>query len=206
MHYQEELPAIPLWINGHAYLTVTAGFETVRSQAAGQSVRRIPLCGPTEVARALESARAALPGWAALPEANRMTLLSAVGDALERYAGHFAALITEESGKTTEAAEREVTAVSELLRNAPGHADSGVRLLCGNSAEPLAGALRLAIPALLSGRVVVVNTPPEAPSALFAWAELTARAGWPGGVFNLVHGREAVMAAFRETGVPLQRA
>lgn len=203
MHYQEELPAIPLWIDGHAYLTVTAGFE-IRAKSGGWTVRATDSAMRSDRSCARLSPRV----WrcpATVPKANRVTLLSAVGDALERYAGHFAALIAEESGKTTEAAEREVTAVSELLRNAPGHADSGRLLLCGNSAEPLAGALRLAIPALLSGRVVVVNTPPEAPSALFAWAELTARAAAGASLIWSMVAKQSWRRS-GETGVPLQRA
>lgn len=206
MHCQEEIPAIPLWIGGHAYLTVTPGFEIVRNRASGQALRRIPLCGAAEVERALEAARTALPGWAALPYVRRAAFLTALSDALAGYARHFSMLIGEESGKTIEAAGAEVAAVVEMLRHPSGQANLEVVLVCGNAAEPLASVLRLAIPALLSGCALVVNTPPEAPSALFALAELTARSAWPGGVFNLVHGGESVMPALQATGIPIQFA
>ena len=49
-------PAIPLWINGRAYLTMTPGFADVTDMATGKVVRRIPLCGASEVAQDVDQA------------------------------------------------------------------------------------------------------------------------------------------------------
>jgi len=69
---------------------------------------------------------------------------------------------------------------------------------------PLLAPLRLAVPSLMAGAVVVIRPSPETPSALFALAELTARCGFPDGVLNIVHGGEAVVDGLRaSSGVSL---
>lgn len=40
---------------------------------------------------------------------------------------------------------------------------------------------------------MVVKPSPKAPGAAYAFCELSARAGWPGGVLNLVQGDEAAI-------------
>ena len=197
--WQNELPVIPLWIDGHAYLTITAGFATVRRAADGLALRRIPLCAAPEIEAALRSAHAALAAWSTLPIAQRRQFLAAVGEALSGYAGHFAALIEEETGKSRIEAENEVSEASRCLRvdREAGDTDTGVLAIAGDDAQPLAGFLRLAVPAWLAGAVVIVRTPAGAPSALFALAELTARCGWPNKVFCLLHNDAGTNKALR---------
>ena len=55
----------------------------------------------------------------------------------------------------------------------------------------------MAAAAWRSGSVVVLRPPPEAPSALFALAELSTAAGWPPGVCNVVQGDDALLEALR---------
>ena len=45
MRQTDEPLAIPLWINGHAYLTLAPAFLDVRNPASGEILRRTPLCG-----------------------------------------------------------------------------------------------------------------------------------------------------------------
>ena len=201
-----ELPVIPLWIDGHAYLTITPKFATVRRVADGAPLRRVPVCGAAEADLALRSARAAQTAWSAQPIEQRRRCLIEVGDAVSGYAGHFAALIGEETGKKQTEAEAEV---SEAIRCLNEHGvmendetrrgERGVRVVFGDVLRPLTGILRLAVPAWLAGATVVARSPAEAPSALFALAELTARRGWPGGVFSLLHGDASTDEALRAT-------
>ena len=44
-----ELLAIPLWINGHAFLTLAPTFCTVKNPRTGEAIRQTPLCGPETV-------------------------------------------------------------------------------------------------------------------------------------------------------------
>ena len=96
MLHADDTLAIPLWINGHAYLTMTSAFLEVRNPANGKVLRRTPLCGSGEALEAVEAAQAALLPWAALAGTARVALLAAVGEALSSYADHFASLIVEE--------------------------------------------------------------------------------------------------------------
>jgi len=59
----------------------------------------------------------------------------------------------------------------------------------------LLGPLQRAVSVLLSGATVVLKPSPRAPSAAFALAELTARSGFPGGVFNILHGDQLATEA-----------
>lgn len=193
----EKPPAIPLWINGRAYLTMAPAFLDVRDPRSGMILRRTPMCGHDAAEAAMEAARAACGGWATQPAAARAALLAAVADALAGYGSHFARLIAEESGLDTALASAEVSAAVALLRDPPAIPAAGVYAVIGNAAEPLLAALRLAVPVLMAGAVVVVRPSPETPSALFALAELTGRCGFPAGVFNILHGGEAALDALR---------
>ena len=65
MEFSPEGPkAIPLWINGHAFLTVSESFFEVVNPLTGQALRRVPLCGADEAMAAVTAARDAAPGWA----------------------------------------------------------------------------------------------------------------------------------------------
>lgn len=193
-------PAIPLWINGHAYLTLAPAFQDVRNPVSREVLRRTPLCGAAEAQKAVEAAHTALPLWRAQPATARAALLVAVGQALAGYAGHFARLIVEETGKETPAAEAEVGKAVALLcgsLNAKASGAAAVAGIVGNAEAPLLDPLRLAVPALLAGAVVVIKPDPEMPSAIFALAELTARCAFPGGVFSVLHGAEAAVLGLR---------
>lgn len=185
--------AIPLWINGHAYLTMPPTFLDVRNPLSGEILRRTPLCGAGEAQKAVEAAQAALALWAAETVATRAALLAAVGDALAGYAEHFAGLIVEETGMPVAAATVEVRAAVALLHSPTAGGESGVVAIVSDADAPLSGALSRAVPALLAGATVVVKPSPKAPSPIFALAELTARHGFPGGVFNVLQGDEAAI-------------
>jgi acyl-CoA reductase-like NAD-dependent aldehyde dehydrogenase len=198
--------AVPLWINGHAYLTVPAAFHDVRSPLGGEVLRRTPLCGARAAQDAVAAARAALAPWAAQSAAARAARLAALAVALDSYAGHFAALLAEESGAPGSA---EVEAALALLRRAPDPAacpSARIAGICGSAASPLYGPLQLAVPALLAGAVVIMKPDPAAPSALIALAELTGRCEFPGGVFSVVHGGEAAVDGLRAAGVEMLNA
>ena len=188
-----DLPlAIPLWINGRPYLTMAPRFLDVRNPASGEVLRRTPLCGPVEALEAVEAARAALVQWSAKGAAKRAALLADLGAALSGFASHFARLITEETGKNSESAAEEVAAAVTLLCGADSDlaVPIGILGIVGDSTEPLLGSLRLAVPALIAGGVIVARPSPETPSVLFALAELAGRCGFPAGVFNILHGQE----------------
>ena len=149
---------------------------------------------------AITAAQAALGSWAVAPRKARISLLSAVGDALEHYGAHFAALVSEESGKDSSQSHTEVGKSVALLRSAVAGNCSGVVAIIGGRASPLLESLQFAAPALAAGAAVVIRPGPEVPSALFALAELTGRCGFPDGVFNIVHGDDGAADILRASG------
>lgn len=192
--------AIPLWINGHAFLTVSDRFHDVVDPLTGETLYRVPLCGASEAAEAVSAARNALPGWAALTVQGRQAALVALAVALDRYTGHFAKLLRAETGFAEERALDEVmAALAALHGSAVGEA--GTVAIVADATRPLAGFAEAAAPALRAGATVVVKPSPRAPSAAFALCELSARAEWPAGVLNLMQGDSAAVEGLCAAGV-----
>lgn len=187
--------AIPLWIDGHAFLTAAASYFNVLDAQTGEAVRCVPLCDAGEAEVAAAAARAAQPAWRALAAGERQAHLQALAAALEDYAEHFAKLLDQETGLGEEASRFEVASAVALLRNAlPMLAAPAVLAVLADAGRPLAALVELAAPALAAGGAVVLKPSPKAPSAAFALCELSARAGWPAGVLNLLQGDEATIA------------
>lgn len=192
-------PALPLWINGRAFLTMVPAFFEVRDALTGEPLRRTPLCGADEVAEAVQVAAAAAPAWSALEADARGGLLTAWAAGLEQYNGHFAKLLRQETGQEEGEAQAEVVRTVALLRQAgapENPADAGqVVALAWDDSAPLAQAARLLAPVLRAGGTVVLKPTPKAPGAAYALVELSARVGLPAGVVNLVQGDDAALAA-----------
>ncbi|HPP47463.1 MAG TPA: aldehyde dehydrogenase family protein [Accumulibacter sp.] len=189
MSRTEEIRAIPLWINGRAYLTMAASFVDVCHAASGEILRRTPLCGSLEAQAAFASAEQALPVWSTLTLADRSDLLLALAEALAAYTEHFAGLISAESGLPAHAAAAEIAAAVSLLKQSSSDdAAEGVVAILGDRQQPFLSLLRHAVPALLAGSTVILKPSPHTPSVLFALAELSARCAFPSGVINVLHG------------------
>lgn len=191
-------PALPLWINGRSYLTMAPEFFEIQNALTGEPLRRTPLCGADEVKAAVQSALSAAPRWAASPREERQKHLEAWAKLLDQYAGHFAKLIREETGKTEEAALAEVKEAVASLENhqtSPAN-DQGkiVALACDDSA-PLAQATKLMAPVLRNGGTIILKPSPRAPGAVYALMELSSRSEVLPGVLNLVQGDDQVLKA-----------
>ena len=184
--------AIPLWVNGHAFLTVTDDFYTVTNPATGAAIHRVPLCGASEAAEAVAAAQVAQPAWAMMGMPARRVCLASLGDALDRYTGHFAKLLMQDCGFDEARATAEVGAAVAALHGA-AVGETGVFALVLDASQPLAGLAETMAPALMAGATVVVKPSPKAPSAAYALCELSGRAEWPAGVLNLMQGDTAAI-------------
>ena len=189
--------AIPLWIGGHAYLTVSRDFHDVSNVRTSAVIRRVPLCGPHELAAACAAARAALASWAGLSEEHRISLLAALGGAAARYRGHLEGLLSEELGIAPDDAADAVERSVALLRNASPHHHTGVVAIAGNRELGLLGILHILIPLLAGGATAVICPSADAPSALLALAELSGHCGFPDGVLNIVYGDQVLIEQIR---------
>lgn len=191
------LPALPLWINGRAFLTVVSDFSEVTAASTGKPLRKLPLCGASEIAQALESAQSAAPNWAASTPETRQNLCATLSALLIKYREHFQKLLQEETGQSEHPAEAEIDAVISSLDHPSlaTAAEAHPIILIADSPEVFGLPATQIVAALAGGNTVIARTAPEAPSTLFAFAELTARAGFPPGVLNLLHGEAATAKA-----------
>lgn len=201
MEFAPEGPkAIPLWVNGHAFLTVTDDFFTVTNPATGAAIHRVPLCGASEAAEAVGAAQAAQPAWAMMGMPARRVCLASLGDELELYTGHFAKLLMQDCGFDEAHATAEVGAAVAALHGA-SVGETGVFGLVLDASRPLAGLAEIVAPALMAGATVVIKPSPKAPSAAYALCELSGRADWPAGVLNLMQGDAAAIEGLCAAGI-----
>jgi acyl-CoA reductase-like NAD-dependent aldehyde dehydrogenase len=201
MEFAAEGPtAIPLWVNGHAFLTVCDAYFDVLNPLTGEAIHRVPLAGADEALAAVGAAQVAQPLWAEMGLAARRVCLGKLADELESYAEHFAKLLIGETGFDGVRAAAEVSEAVAALRGATV-GETGVVAIVVDATRPLAGFAEAAAPALLAGAAVVVKPSPKAPSAAYALCELSARAAWPAGVLNLLQGDTQAIAGLCATEI-----
>jgi len=90
--------------------TETAGAEALDDidPATGELTARVPLSGADDVAAAVRAARAAQPGWRAIPPQRRARAIMALREALWEHREELAQLVTSDMGKTIDDARGEV--------------------------------------------------------------------------------------------------
>ncbi|MBQ1051273.1 aldehyde dehydrogenase family protein [Micromonospora sp. C51] len=194
------------WINGEVDPAGSVQTITVSNPATGEIVAEVPAGTAAHVDRAVAAARAAFPGWAATPAVERAAVLRRISAGLRERSEEIAAAITAEMGSPLSMSRTAQVGFPIAV------ADSFATLAedfewteeVGNSLivrEPIGvvGAItpwnfplqqivsKLA-PALIAGDTVVFKPSEVAPLTARILAEVTAEAGLPAGVFNVVYG------------------
>jgi acyl-CoA reductase-like NAD-dependent aldehyde dehydrogenase len=82
-----------------ARVSAEAG-TSVKDPATGEVIGHVEFAAPGDVAKAVDRAAAAQPGWAALADADRAACLLRCADAIEAHAEELAFAVTRETGKT----------------------------------------------------------------------------------------------------------
>jgi malonate-semialdehyde dehydrogenase (acetylating) / methylmalonate-semialdehyde dehydrogenase len=193
--------------------------------ATGQRVADVPLSGAAAVAAAVEAARAAQPGWRAVPPQQRARALMALRAELLRRREELAALVTADMGKTLADADAEVGRGIESIESAAAIP----HLLKGETLEGVAAGVDVELVRQPVG-VVAAITPFNFPAMIPLWfipyaiacgnsvvlkpsehdprpaclivEAVDSVAEIPRGVVSLVHGgRDAVSALLRDPGV-----
>ncbi|AEG51429.1 Aldehyde Dehydrogenase [Sphingobium chlorophenolicum L-1] len=160
--------------------------------------------------RAIDAARAAFPGWAATPIAERKAALNAMAQALLANIDGFKRLLTSEQGKPHAEAEREVMGAAYWLMGAASldlpvtvNEDSANRYsetrrvplgVVGAIAPwnfPLSLAMFKVAPALLTGNTMVLKPSPFTPLSTLKFGELV-KDILPAGVLNIIAGGDAL--------------
>ncbi|MCP3166185.1 CoA-acylating methylmalonate-semialdehyde dehydrogenase [Myxococcus qinghaiensis] len=188
----------------------------VRSPYTGTVIGRVPLTSAAGVAQVVEAARAAAPQWAATSLRERTQLLFRFRYLLEQHLPRLANLAASEAGKTVAEARAgllkgiEVCEFALSLQNldSGAHMEVSRGVTCELRREPLgvvAGITPFNFPAMVPmwmfpiavtlGNVFVLKPSEKVPLTACALGELMLEAGYPPGVFSLVHGgKEAVDA------------
>jgi aminomuconate-semialdehyde/2-hydroxymuconate-6-semialdehyde dehydrogenase len=195
------------WIGGRR--TVSAGTFTDTSPIDERPIAEIARGAEAEVTAAVAAAREAFSGWAATPPEHRAKILNAIADGVDRRAEELAQVETWDNGALLRSHRRGVMPrvalnfrffADWLGRLDPGDleiaghreqvswAPSGVTAVITPWNAPLMLATWRIAPALAAGNTVVAKPPEWAPLTASLLADITAEAGLPDGVFNVVQG------------------
>src|SRR5277367_4948627 len=108
------------FIGGHAVPGTSGRFGDVYNPATGAITRQVAMATAEEVSRAVATAKAAFPGWAATPPHIRARVLFRFRDLVEQNTDRLAAIINAEHGKVISDARGEVTRGLEVVEFACG--------------------------------------------------------------------------------------
>lgn len=185
--------------------------------ATGETVWEGAAAGPADVAAAVEAARAAWPGWADRPHADRVEILGRYKAALLEQAPTYAEAISRETGKPLWETKAELASMAAKVdisvrayaertgeresatafgRAVLRHRPHGVMAVLGPYNFPGHLPNGHIVPALLAGDTVVFKPSEETPLVGRLMVQALEAAGAPAGVVNLVQGG-------RETGAAL---
>ncbi|GAA2375203.1 aldehyde dehydrogenase [Catellatospora methionotrophica] len=193
------------WIGGRI-IPGTGETIPVTNPADGRVVAEAPAGTAAHVDQAVAAARAAFPGWAATDPAERAAAVRRIAEGLQARAEEIAVTITTEMGSPIAMSRTAQIGfpVAVATSFAALAADFAWTQQVGNSLivrEPIGvvGAItpwnfplqqivsKLA-PALVAGDTMVFKPSEVAPLTARILAEVTAEAGLPPGVFNVVYG------------------
>ncbi|MEX1651622.1 aldehyde dehydrogenase [Streptomyces pseudovenezuelae] len=195
------------WIGGER--VASADTFTDVSPIDGGALGEIARGGPAEAAAAVAAAKAAFPGWAATPRAERARILHAVADGVEKRIEELAIVETTDNGALLRSHRRGV--MPRVAHNfrffadwlltldhddfaTRGHTNhvswdpAGPSVLITPWNAPLMLATWKVAPALAAGNTVVLKPAEWSPLTASLLADIAAEAGLPAGVFNVVQG------------------
>jgi succinate-semialdehyde dehydrogenase/glutarate-semialdehyde dehydrogenase len=203
------------FIDGGWTAADSGGTVNVHNPATGGKLGVIPAMGAAECRRAIASAAAALPEWAARTAKDRAGLLRRWFDLMLEHQEDLALLMTAEQGKPLAESKGEILYAASFIEwfaeegkrlygdIIPGHQpDKRIMVLrqpVGVVAAitpwnfPAAMITRKAGPALAAGCTMVCKPATQTPYSALALAELSHRAGIPKGVFNVITGSAAAI-------------
>ncbi|MBB5746247.1 succinylglutamate-semialdehyde dehydrogenase [Brevundimonas variabilis] len=187
--------------------------------ATGNTVWEGPAASPTEVAAAVERARAVFPDWADRPRSDRIDAVKRYQAVLKSRAPEIARAISRETGKALWETTAELgsmagkvdlsiraydertgerTAETAFGSATLRHRPHGVAAVLGPFNFPGHLPNGHIVPALLAGDTVVFKPSEETPHTGQLMAECLAEADLPTGVFNLIQGGRDTGAALLE--------
>jgi succinate-semialdehyde dehydrogenase / glutarate-semialdehyde dehydrogenase len=202
---------------GGKWVGARSGAEIeVRNPATDELLAMVPCGGNEDASGAVDSASDALPGWRALPGADRSKLLRRLYELMMRDQDRLGRLMTLEQGKPLAEAKGEVAYAAgfvewsaEEAKRIYGetvqafvpnkrililHQPVGVVAAITPWNFPSAMITRKMGPALAAGCTIVIKPASKTPLSAIAIAELAIEAGIPSGVINVLPGQAAEIA------------
>jgi benzaldehyde dehydrogenase (NAD) len=208
------------WKIGHG------GALHVIEPATGERLAKVGAASAADIAPAAQRAKAAQPGWAALPPRQRAEVFHRAAALFERHFDELALYVTRESGAILAKGHHEVREAIEFCRHAgamvmqpqgqvlpsvPGRLSIARRVPFGVVGVispfnfPLVLTLRVVAPALAAGNAVVVKPDARTPvSGGLMLAKVFEAAGLPAGVLHVLPGGAQVGEALvTDPNVPM---
>ena len=203
---------VPHWIDGRAHLTTQT--LPVVDPATGEKIADLCEAGPREVELAVLAAKRAFPAWSQTQPETRRKLMLKLANLVEQHREELANLESRNSGKPLKLSlETEIPRAQanfEFFAQAPWalHGESfsdsagmhwtersplGVVAVISPWNLPLLLFTWKVAPALICGNTVVAKPSEVTPLTAARLAELATQAGFPDGVFNVLHGRGSQM-------------
>ncbi|MCK8681427.1 aldehyde dehydrogenase family protein [Streptomyces lichenis] len=195
-----------MYIDGAWRPAAGTGAIAVVDPADERVIAQVPAGTAEDVDAAVRAARAALPGWAATPPAERAAHLTALRDALAARQDEIAATVTAELGAPPPVAHAVHAGMpvvvagsfAELAATYPFEERTGNSTVLLEPVGvvgaitpwnyPLHQVVAKVAPALAAGCTVVLKPAEDTPLTARLFAEAAHEAGLPAGVFNLVTG------------------
>ncbi|MGW6569767.1 aldehyde dehydrogenase family protein [Streptomyces sp. NPDC054975] len=195
-----------MYIGGEWRPAASSDTLPVVNPADEQVIAHVPAGNAEDVDAAVRSARAAFPGWAATPPAERAKLIGALRDGLAARAEEIAATVTAELGAPPQLAAAVHAGLpvavagsyAELAATHPFEEKVGNSTVYSEPVGvvgaitpwnyPLHQIVAKVAPALAAGCTVVLKPAEDTPLTAQLFAEVVHSAGIPAGVFNLVTG------------------
>ncbi len=211
------VPVIENAIGGRRIASTSVRRTPVYNPATGEQVGDLPLSSPAEIDRAVMVAKKAFGEWRSTPPLKRARMMFKFKELLDKHSADIAREISREHGKTHADALGEVQRGIEVVEYACGipsllkgefSRNVGPSVDSYADRQPLgvvAGITPFNFPAMVPmwmypvaiacGNTFILKPSERDPSApMLAW-QLFQEAGFPDGVFNIVHGDKQAVDA-----------
>jgi malonate-semialdehyde dehydrogenase (acetylating)/methylmalonate-semialdehyde dehydrogenase len=217
---QDSVRQLSHFIDGQHAAGTSGQFADVLDPALGRVTARLPVANAAEVDAAVAAAKAAFPAWSETAPLKRARLMFKFKELLETHSDELAELITRDHGKLFEDAKGEVTRGIEIVefacgipnllktdftdQSAPGIDAWNLRQPVGVAVGvtpfnfPMVVPCWMFVMAAATGNTFILKPSERTASPSIRLAELFMEAGFPKGVFNVVHGSKAVVDALMQ--------
>jgi len=216
----KEVLELKNYINGEWVKSESDRISDVVNPATGKTIAKVPMSTKKEVNTAVEAAKEAFPDWRRTTPLARVRCLFRLKELLEKNFEELSRVQTIEHGKTIDESRGETRRGIEMVEVATGIPSlmMGYNLediamgideyviyqplgVCCNIAPfnfPFMVPLWFAPFAVATGNTVVIKPSPRDPISQAKLAELVDEAGFPPGVWNVVHGHKDAVSVLLE--------